>query len=103
MSLQHPHKHSAIVPCRGFCFKCFDPVVVSFLVIAVALYLILCVSIVGLTFMLDLYIKTALRPYINRNACTCTHTHSCTENEEGIGCLRGQWLLVIHAQFAAHF
>lgn len=24
------------------------------------------------------------------------------EEEEGFGCLRGQWLRVIHAQFAAH-
>lgn len=33
---------------------------------------------------------------------TYTDTHTEEEEEEGVGCLRGQWFWVIHAQFAAH-
>lgn len=47
-------------------------------------------SIMGCGFMLDLCIESKLgRPYTEPRT-----------DKEGAGCLRGQWLLVIHAQFA---
>ena len=47
------------------------------------------VSVARSAFMLDLCIESVLRPYMYRNA----HRHTRSEEEEeGVGCLRGQWL-----------
>lgn len=53
--------------------------------------------------MLDLCMKTALRLYISSNARMHIVTEEEEEEEGEVSSPRGQWLLVIDAQFAAHF